>query len=127
MDIKIKKIKIDPTYKKENQLWVLNFDDIKVPFIVKEKSIVYILPKKLGGNHFHPRQEAFIGIGEGLELHYLKENIIKKERMNPDGKLFLFVIPANLPHAVFNNSNSPAIIIEFADGKQEGVQNYKLI
>jgi hypothetical protein len=91
-------------YKKENSLWVLDFDDIKVPFEVAQSSLVYLPPFAIGGNHSHPRREAFLGVGEELELVYVDKGVKKKEKMYEKGVLKLFVIPPHLPHAVVNNS-----------------------
>lgn len=61
--MKVIKRLLDKIYIKDNQLWVLNLDNIDLPFEIKERSLVYILPGKFGGNHSHPRMETFIGIG----------------------------------------------------------------
>lgn len=60
--MKVIKRLLDKTYIKKKQLWVLNLDNIDLPFKIKERSLVYILPGKFVGNHSHPRMEAFIGI-----------------------------------------------------------------
>lgn len=116
-----KKYKIKPTYKKESGVWVLDFKDLKLPdkVINKEKAMVFIPPYKFVANHKHPRTEYFMGIGNGLELFWLDDkNKRHKDLMNPDGNLFLFFIPSNLPHAVLNNDKTNALIIEFADKTQ---------
>jgi quercetin dioxygenase-like cupin family protein len=115
------------TYKKENGLWVLDFDDIKVPFKIVKRSLVYFPPFAVGGNHSHPRKEAFLGIGEGLELIYMDKGINKKEKMYEKGVLKLFVIPPHLPHAVVNNSKNFAFLIEFADGEQRKVKMEEVV
>lgn len=57
------------TYTKENGLFVIKLKEVKdLPFIIKEKSLVNIPPKAMGGNHKHPRWEAFVGLGEGLKV-----------------------------------------------------------
>jgi len=64
----IKRFDFSPTLFKENGLFIINIDKIdNIPFIVKERSIVNIPPGELGGNHKHPRWEAFIGIGQGIK------------------------------------------------------------
>jgi hypothetical protein len=61
---------------------------------------------ELGGNHMHVRKEAFIGIGEGLEIHWLgKDGATHKSPM--------------IPHAIKNTTDSPAVILEYADLPQE--------
>ena len=122
MNVKI--ITIEPKYKKENGVVVVDFDGINIPFKVKEKSLVYIPPAEKGGNHKHPRTEAFVGIGEGLKIIWKDENekVIEKN-MNSDGELLLFVIPANTPHVIINNSDKQfGILIEFADDVQHDVE-----
>ena len=126
--MKIQQILITPTYKKENGLWVLDLDDIKIPFYIKERSIVNIPPSQIGGNHRHPRQEAFMGIGEYLELVWNEGGKSKRVEMNPEGKLILFIIPPNLEHAVINNSEAVnGILIEFADEAQRDIEVRKVI
>jgi len=117
-----------PVYKKENGLYVLDIDSIEVPFVVKEKSLVYFPPGELGGNHRHPRQEAFVGIGENLQFIWVENGETHNLEMNPDHQLQLIVVPANLEHAVFNRSkNQMAILLEFADGVQENVETVKIV
>ncbi len=119
---------ISPKYKKENGLYVLDIDNIQVPFKTKERSIVYLPPSELGGNHRHPRQEAFVGIGEDLEFVWKDGKKTHTIKMNPDGQLQLIVVPANLEHAVFNRSqNQIAILLEFADGEQREAQVVKVV
>jgi len=126
--MKIKQIPITPTYKRENGLWVLDIDKIKIPFDIKERSVVNIPPGQIGGNHKHPRQEAFIGVGEGLELVWKQSDKTESVKMNPGGELMLFLIPPYLEHAVVNNSETAnGILIEFADLIQRDVQVCKVI
>lgn len=118
---------IAPKYKKENGLYVLDIDSIEVPFIVKEKSLVYIPPGELGGNHRHPRQEAFVGIEEDLQFIWVEDGETRNLEMNRDHQLQLIMVPTNLEHAVFNRSkNQMAILLEFADGAQENVETVKI-
>lgn len=126
MNVKI--IPIEPKYKKENGVFVVDIDNVKIPFEVREKSLVYIPPKEKGGNHKHPRTEAFLGIGEGLKIIWKDENgkMIEKN-MNSEGELLLFVIPADTPHVIINNSkNQFGILIEFADDIQHDVERVEL-
>lgn len=114
-------IEIQPSYKKESGVWVLDFDDISLTkdFLLKQRAVVYMPPQKYAGNHKHPRTELFLGIGGGMEFIWLDENNEKHiERMNPDGKILLIQVPPFIPHVTHNNSDSMGIIIEFADAKQ---------
>jgi len=107
---------IQPAYKKENGLWVLDLGTIELPddFEVREKYITYFPPQQFGGNHKHPRKEAFIGLGENLRFIWLDDQGQKhEEEMNPQGELYLFIIPSQIPHAVINKSRKiPAILYE---------------
>lgn len=119
--LRIKKIKIEASYKKENGNFVLSFDDVPTPEGFKriDQSIVYIAPGKVGGNHKHKRTEVFVGIGEGLKIYWLDEKKkLKMERMNPSGELFAFLIPPFVPHAIKNFSKNGASLIELANSKQ---------
>ncbi|MDO8241124.1 MAG: hypothetical protein Q7T51_04060 [Candidatus Moranbacteria bacterium] len=121
--MKIQEFVIEPRYKKENGLYILDINSIKIPFEVKDISVVNIPPKQFGGNHKHPRQEAFVGIGEELELIWMDGNKRMTKKMNPEGKNILFVIPSDLGHAVVNNSNSQfGILLEYASDSQKDVQ-----
>jgi len=124
----IQKFEIKPKYKKENGLYVIDIDSIKIPFKVRERSVIYIPPNQFGGNHKHLRQEAFIGIGEGLELIWIQNNKRNKEKMNSKGEIFLFIVPSYLGHAVVNNSkNESGILIEYASDFQKDVESCKII
>ncbi len=126
--MKVEKVVLKPRYKKENGLWVIDIDKVKVPFKIEERSVIYIPPGQLGGNHKHPRKEAFIGIGEGLELIYKEGSQIRRLRMNPKGKTYFFIIPPFLEHAVVNNSKSQqGVLIEFADQSQRDVETCDIV
>ncbi|NTU73651.1 hypothetical protein HGB07_05820 [Candidatus Roizmanbacteria bacterium] len=121
----IRKLAIEPTYKKENGLWSLNIRDLlpKIEFIPVEQSLILIPPNQFGGNHKHPRTEAFIGVGRRLELIWKDdEGALHEEAMNEE-KLYLFIVPPFVPHAVINKSSDmDAILYEFADAKQHEVE-----
>lgn len=123
-----REFKVEPTYKKENGLYVLDIYGIEPPFLVKERSLVCIPAGQFGGNHKHPRQEAFIGIGEELELVWQVGAEIYRKKMNPNGEPKLFVIPPFVPHAVINHSpENSAVLIEYADDVQHDVENCHLV
>ena len=107
---------------------MLDIDKIEVGFEVKQRSIVHIPPGQLGGNHKHPRTEAFIGIGRELELVWKENEKLIKEMMNPGGQLVLFTIPPQVEHAVKNKSEAEnGMLIELADAEQDLVEVCKLI
>ncbi len=117
----VKKIKINPSYKKDNGNFVLSFDDIPTPknFNKVDQSIVYIKAGQIGGNHKHKRTEVFVGFGEGLEIYWLdKKGKLNFEKMNPNGELLVFFIAPFIPHAIKNNSKNSGVLIEIADSKQ---------
>lgn len=119
--MEIKKQQINPSFKKDNGNFVLSFDDVPVPENFKrvDQSIVYIASGQIGGNHKHKRVEVFVGLGEGLEIYWIDEKgELKMEKMNPDGELLVFTVPSFVPHAIKNNSNNPACLLELANSKQ---------
>jgi len=61
--------KLDYTYKKTgSDVWVLNEDDIPIDAAqIKDRQIVHLAPKSIGGNHKHERIEWFVAIGDGSE------------------------------------------------------------
>lgn len=124
------KILIDATYKRESGLWVLDIDKVNFPeeFEAKERSLVYLPPQQIGGNHKHPRIEAIIGIGD-LEIAWLDEQKqLHKLPLNENGQLSLTLIPTMLPHAVFNKSRDQfAILFEYANETQHDVELVKVL
>lgn len=129
---KVSCFEISPTYKKfAGDLWSLDLNQLPLPknFKIKERSIVYLAPKIIAGNHHHPRTEIFLGLGSSLKLIWQDETgKIHRNPMNPENKLYLFKIPANLAHAIINESNhQTAILLELADAKQDSVNKDQLI
>src|SRR4051794_23793012 len=101
-------INVEPTFKLENGVWVLDIDGIVLPDNIRvvEKMIVSIPPQKFAGNHKHPRSEAFIGLGEELEFAWLDAHAkIKKRSLMQGRKLFLTLTPPYLPHVIVNRSD----------------------
>lgn len=124
----VEKIGFEPKYKRENGLFVIDPDAVNLPFEVKEKSLVYIPPEAKGGNHKHPRIEAFVGIGEGLVVTWIDDEGRKhEEKMNENGNLAIFVMPANIPHVVVNTSRSQfGVLFEYANESQHDVEIVEL-
>lgn len=128
--MKVSKRPFSPTYGRENGLFGINIDSINdLPFDIKEKSLVNIPPGVIGGNHHHPRWEAFVGMGRGLKLVWRDDRGNRQaELMNPEGKLYLFILPPHTPHAVINESNAVmGILLEYASESQHDVEAAKLI
>ena len=125
----LQKTPITPKYKKENGLTVIDIDKINLPFEVKEKSIVNIPPGQFGGNHQHPRIEAFIGLSPDLELIYLDENNKKVSvKMFENNQYYLIIMPTNLPHAITNKSkNNFATLFEFASDEQHNIKKINIL
>src|SRR5579872_3701093 len=115
----VDRIEIEPTYQRDNGLWVLQIRDSMLPndFQLVEQSIVNIPPKQFGGNHKHPRSEIFIGLHRDLKLIWIdKEGMNHEEQMYGNGKLLMFVVSAFVPHAVINMSTEQeAVLYEFAN------------
>lgn len=124
----LQEITIEPKYKKENGLYVLDIDSVEVPFTIKQRQVVCIPAGQIGGNHTHPRREAFIGIGTELELVWQVGDTIHRTKMNPGGKSRLFVIPPYMPHAVINRAaEGEAVLLEYADDIQHDVEPCNLV
>jgi hypothetical protein len=126
----IKKFPIEPTYRKENGLWNLPIDSLPLPkeFVIYERNIVFIPLGEFGGNHKHPRSEAFVGIGENLYIIWQNEEGKKQEDKMMDGKkLYLFVVEPFTPHVVVNHGNGFAILVELADGPNVNVERAEVL
>ena len=113
---------VEPKYRKDNGLVLQDIDreDLPLGFKPISRSLITISPKQAGGNHKHVRIEAFIGIGAGLEIIWVDEQGERhSELMNSDDKLRLFVVDSMVPHAIRNNGDVPAVVLEYADLPQE--------
>ncbi len=128
-DMNVQKYEFTPAIFKENGLFIAEVDKVdNIPFDVKERSVVNIPSREFGGNHKHPRWEAFIGIGHGLKLVWEENGSNKEEVMNPHGKMFLYNISPHIPHMVVNTSKDEAgILLEFASESQRDVQQVLLV
>lgn len=116
----IQKIPITVSNNKGEGRWGLNLEDIPFPqdFKTDDSWIIFVGAGKSAGNHKHSRVEALIGIGEGLKFFYVTVDGEKHEElMNPNGEFYLIVIPSFLPHAVTNDSNKDAVILEFTNDR----------
>lgn len=121
---------IEPAYKKDEGFWVIRTQEhfSEIPFEVQEQSLITIPPGKIGGNHKHPRKEAFIGLGEKLYLVWQdNDGKIHEEKME-DENVNLFIIPSMLPHAVINKSTTAvATLYEYASEPQHDVKRVELV
>lgn len=128
----IEKHAFTPTYRKENGLWLLNVDTPELPvddFTIVERNVAYIPAGEYGGNHKHPRTEAFVGIGE-LELIWQDTNGERHSELMStaeENQLRLFIVRSMTPHVVINRGKSAAVLIEFADAAQHDVELVNLL
>ncbi len=97
-------------------------------FSIKTQGVVVIPPGAIGGNHKHPRAEAFYSLGD-LTFVYPGEAGEKREiSMGPDKDEYkLFMIPPNLPHAVVNKTDKQVVMVEFANEEQHDVEKVELV
>ncbi len=126
----VTKIEIEPAYRKPNGGWNLDTEKLikDIKFKVKERNIVYIPPDEVGGNHVHPRSEAFVGLGNKLYFVWKdKDGNRHKEKMMDGEKLYLFFVEPQTPHAVVNEDSSFAVLAEFADDSQHSVERTEVI
>jgi hypothetical protein len=120
----IKKIPIEPTYKKDNGLWNLNTLLLPLPdnFTIAERNIIYIPGGQFGGNHKHPRTEVFIGIGDLYLIWQDAAGDNHEDKMKDDEQLYLFFVESFTPHTVVNRGTNPAVLFELADGPNVNVE-----
>ncbi len=124
------KIPIQPSYRKENGIFVIAIDDIVLPseFKVKQKAVINIPAKQIAGNHKHPRTECFISITQGLKLVWLDKEGKKYEKHMREGKeLFLWILASNTPHAVINAGDGEGVLLEYADDVQHDVERVEIV
>jgi len=128
----MKIIKFSPTYKRDDDLTVIYGKSIPLPSKYKQKykesGIVIFPPGVKGGNHKHPRVEAFYS-PDNLTIIWVDEKGERHEKsMAPKGrKYILFMTESNESHSVVNNTNKKAILVEFAEVEQHGVKSVELI
>jgi uncharacterized RmlC-like cupin family protein len=132
----IERIPLEPKYRRDNGLFVVSLDNLVLPpsydkldFDARERSLVSIPAGQAGGNHKHPRLEAFFTLDSTVELHWIDgSGAPQMEPMGPvDGQAYVFVIPPMVPHAVLNNGEAPITLIEFADGPQRDVEPIRIV
>jgi len=126
----VNKVAINPTNKKENGLWSLRTDQLPLPkdFVVNERNIVYIPPGEYGGNHKHPRREAFVGVGEALYMVWQDDQGHTHEDKMMDGEqLYVFDVESFTPHAVVNKGSGFALLVELATGPNIDVEQVELL
>ena len=124
--MKLKKIAINTTSKKDNGVWTLDTQRVlpEEDFCVVEQSIVWLPPRQTAANHKHSRREALIGLGSDCFFVWKdSDGQIHEEEMNPDGQLYIFVIPSQVPHTVVNkNPHTAAVLYEYFDDIYRGVE-----
>lgn len=126
----IERIELDYTTRRENGLWVVNEDAVTphLNFEVADRQIIGIPPEAFGGNHRHPRTEAFVAMGGELTLTWEDdEGNIHSEPMHSENGLLLFVIGSMVPHTVHNQGDQLGLLYEFANEKQHDVEPYNLL
>jgi oxalate decarboxylase/phosphoglucose isomerase-like protein (cupin superfamily) len=126
----MKKIVFEPTYKKENGLEVISESSIPFPenFIIKTRSLIIFPPGAMGGNHKHPRKEAFYATGDLTMVWVDKKGKKITESMAPrNGKYVLFLTEINRAHTVINRTDNEIVLVEFANEEQHDVEPIVLI
>ena len=125
-------IDFEPDYLRQGgKLKVTILQNLPLPgdFVPREQSIVDFEPGATGGNHKHPRTEIFYVHRGELSLYWTNgQGKTKKMKMGPSkNKNRLFVIPPFVPHAVVNESEKPAVLVELANEPQADVQKVDLV
>lgn len=99
-----------------------------MPFELKEQTLLSIPGQQWGGNHRHPRMEAFFTLTDYVEIHWLDEQQQRhQEKMKTDTEYFLFLVLPWTPHVIINRSAQPAILLEMANASQYQVEACSLI
>jgi hypothetical protein len=99
-----------------------------ISFEVVIKQVVHLPPREVAGNHTHPRIEAFFSFDRDVVLIWAdkKGNIYSNDFVDKDGIVHLFIVNPNVPHAIKNNTEHTATLIEFANAHQQDVIQNKL-
>lgn len=126
----IKKFAIEPTHRKDNGIWNLEISSLSFPdnFEIRKRNIVYLPAGQVGGNHRHPRTEAFVGMGEELFIAWLDDKGEKHEEKMMDGeRLYSFYVEPFTPHAIINKGIGFAALLELADGPNINVERFEVL
>ncbi len=120
----VRRFPIQPTYRKENGIWHLDIDALVLPkgFTAQMRALVGIPAGAIGGNHRHPRAEAFIGLSEDLYIVWRDEAGTHEEPMMTQDVLYLYLVEPMTPHAVINRGTGQTVLWELADGPQHDVE-----
>jgi len=120
-------IPVTPRYAREDGLTVFDSarQELNGIFEVEDLAFVTIPSAAIGGNHSHPRTEAFIALTKGLVLHWLDSSGTKQTKEL--GPQELTIVAPNVPHAVQNTSDEIAVLIEYADALQHDVERVALV
>lgn len=123
--MKIHTVLLEPKLRKPNGAFLFHTDELKakITFEAKESYVIFIPPTAFGGNHKHPRREAFITLSPDLELIWEDElKKIHREMMMKENELKLYIVDPFVPHVIVNRSvTNPATLIEYADKPQYDV------
>ena len=128
----MKVIKFKPTYLKDNGVAVIYNKSIPFDnsfnFLPEECGLISILPGAFGGNHKHPRIEAFYTPGD-LNIIWIGSNGLKhEEKMSPaNGDYKLFITSPFEPHVIVNKTSVNQELMEFATEPQHDVEPVKII
>lgn len=128
----MKIFKFKPTYKRDDGLMVVYGKSVSFPKKFKknfkESGIVIFPPGSKGGNHKHPRVEAFYSPDNLILVWIDKKGKKHKKSMSPEKGVFkLFITEPNEPHSVLNSTKQNAILVEFAEVEQHGLKSVELI
>ena len=112
------KIYINPLYKKDNGMYVLDVTGVpfKSSYTWVEKVSMSLPPGVIAGNHSHKHAEAFLAMTDGLDLYWRdRKKKVRKMKMYGKKRHFFIIMPSNIPHAVKNNARSDGIMVKFAN------------
>jgi uncharacterized RmlC-like cupin family protein len=130
----IQAIKLPHSYVRDSGLWVRDLlpRNIVVPDINEvftQSSLISFPPNQAGGNHKHPRVELFGLLSGSLDVLYIDEvgkQCVESMMLPTQDYINLYVIPAFLPHAVVNHSNTYSFMLEFATEEQHDIESVVL-
>lgn len=128
----MKIIEFDPTYLKDNGLVAIYNKSILVgrslKFTQDESGVIVIPPGSVGGNHKHPRREAFYSLGNLTIFWIDKKGKKVNQSMAPtDYKYKLFIVEPYESHAIVNKSDKDQILVEYASVQQSNVESVKIV
>lgn len=105
-----------------------DLSEIDLPFKPKHTYIINLPPGYAGGNHKHTNTEAFLAFSKDLIMHWIDKSGKRHHKcMIGDNTLLLFIPGKDDAHAIRNEGDADAVLIEYSDDDFKNKVSVKVI